>query len=432
MKRPLKYALALAVALAGVSSVPAQAADNLSCRGSAARVQAPVLNLVEPVRANTPNDPCAAESNTLLPISIGNILRAPTANAVTTLSPTQSTAFGSVNNSVANVGAVTLRADVVQANAAATCGANGQVALTGSSQTTGLVARVLGLPVNVPINPAPNTTLINVLGVKVVLNEQSTVNGEKTVRAIHISAPASGIDVVIAEARADFHGNPCASPPVTQCNDGIDNTDPEDSLIDAADPGCHTDGNPNNPGSYDPTDDNETNPPVTQCNDGVDNTDPEDSLIDAADPGCHTDGNPNNPGSYDPTDDNETNPPVTQCNDGVDNTDPEDSLIDAADPGCHTDGNPNNPGSYDPTDDNETNPPVTQCNDGVDNDGDGRKDFPADPGCSGPDDNNESNPIQKTDCNDGIDNDGINGRDYPQDPGCTDKYDNSEGAHQGT
>lgn len=30
---------------------------------------------------------------------------------------------------------------------------------------------------------------------------------------------------------------------ICECNDGIDNTDPEDVLVDAADPGCHTDGN---------------------------------------------------------------------------------------------------------------------------------------------------------------------------------------------
>jgi hypothetical protein len=45
----------------------------------------------------------------------------------------------------------------------------------------------------------------------------------------------------------------------TQCADGIDNTDAEDTLIDAQDPGCHTDGNASNAGSYDPLDDDETN-----------------------------------------------------------------------------------------------------------------------------------------------------------------------------
>lgn len=89
-----------------------------------------------------------------------------------------------------------------------------------------------------------------------------------------------------------------------ECSDGVDNDDAEDTLADEDDPGCHTDGDPDNPDSYDPDDDDESD--VTECNDGVDNDDPEDDLADIDDPGCHTDGNPNNPDSYDPTDDDET------------------------------------------------------------------------------------------------------------------------------
>jgi hypothetical protein len=43
----------------------------------------------------------------------------------------------------------------------------------------------------------------------------------------------------------------------TQCSDSADNDG--DGAIDAADPGCHTDGNANNPGSYNPSDDSEAN-----------------------------------------------------------------------------------------------------------------------------------------------------------------------------
>jgi uncharacterized repeat protein (TIGR01451 family) len=49
-------------------------------------------------------------------------------------------------------------------------------------------------------------------------------------------------------------GNSCPKP---QCSDGLDND--ADKLIDSADPGCHTDGNPNNPVTYDPNDDSEQN-----------------------------------------------------------------------------------------------------------------------------------------------------------------------------
>lgn len=59
-----------------------------------------------------------------------------------------------------------------------------------------------------------------------------------------------------------------------QCSDGIDNADAEDSDADAADDGCWTD--PEDPNTYDPTDDNETYAPQvpgepTECSDDLDN-----------------------------------------------------------------------------------------------------------------------------------------------------------------
>jgi hypothetical protein len=110
-----------------------------------------------------------------------------------------------------------------------------------------------------------------------------------------------------------------------ECSDGADNDG--DGLIDADDPGCHSDGNPNNPDSYNPNDNDESNGPAggsgtasggnnhnggngggsgaPECSDGRDNDG--DGVIDANDPGCHTDGNPNNPNSYNPNDDSEAN-----------------------------------------------------------------------------------------------------------------------------
>lgn len=76
------------------------------------------------------------------------------------------------------------------------------------------------------------------------------------------------------------------------CSDGIDNNN--NNLIDIQDPSCHTDGNPDNPSTYDPDRPEDGN----TCADKIDNNG--NNLIDRADPICHTDGNPNNPGSYDP------------------------------------------------------------------------------------------------------------------------------------
>ena len=100
------------------------------------------------------------------------------------------------------------------------------------------------------------------------------------------------------------------------CSDGIDNN--SDGKIDAKDPGCHSDNNANNPDSYNANDTSETdrsdngdtggsgnnnNGNGVQCADKKDNDG--DGLVDAKDPGCHSDGNANNPDSYDPSDDSE-------------------------------------------------------------------------------------------------------------------------------
>ncbi len=95
------------------------------------------------------------------------------------------------------------------------------------------------------------------------------------------------------------------------CSDTIDNDG--DGVIDAADPGCHSDNDASNAASYNPNDNDEADRKTStggsggetgvQCADKKDNDG--DGLVDAKDGGCHTDGNPNNPDSYDPTDDSE-------------------------------------------------------------------------------------------------------------------------------
>lgn len=73
--------------------------------------------------------------------------------------------------------------------------------------------------------------------------------------------------------------------PLPLCSNGGD--DDDDGLIDAADPGCHTDFLPGNPGSYNPLGTSELNESTqTSCSDGLDND--EDALIDLADPNCVT------------------------------------------------------------------------------------------------------------------------------------------------
>jgi hypothetical protein len=187
--------------------------------------------------------------------------------------------------------------------------------------------------------------------------------------ALTVFALATGTSSVLRTATAGSESHAVA-PPV-QCADGVDNDG--DGLVDAADGGCHSDGNPDNPASYDSSDDDESggNTPGAggsgnpsnggetpgnkgsggpACSDGKDNDG--DGKVDAADPGCHTDGNPNNASSFNPKDRSEGgNGGGTQCSDGVDNDG--DGRVDAADPGCHSDGDASNPRSYVPGDDSE-------------------------------------------------------------------------------
>src|SRR3989344_6934893 len=167
-----------------------------------------------------------------------------------------------------------------------------------------------------------------------------------------------------------------------QCNDGKDNDG--DTLFDANDPGCHTDGDVTNRDSYDANDDYESDEKQvekTQCDDGKDND--IDHKTDLDDPGCK---------DKDDNDESDDKPAETQCNDKIDND--RDGLIDYG-----NDPRVNDPGCKDKNDDNESdepNQPVTQCNDGKDNDGDGLIDYGNDPrvndpGCSNPNDNDESN-----------------------------------------
>jgi hypothetical protein len=125
-----------------------------------------------------------------------------------------------------------------------------------------------------------------------------------------------------------------------QCSDGVDNDG--DGLIDAADPGCHSDNNANNPSSYVPSDNDESNP-----------------LTGSSNP--PSGGNGNNGGVKGSSGNGGNGKP--ECSDNIDNDG--DNLIDEADPGCHTDGNAHNPSSYNPNDNSEANGAVPASSQGL-------------------------------------------------------------------
>ncbi|MBA2726103.1 MAG: hypothetical protein H0U53_08945 [Actinobacteria bacterium] len=388
---------------------PADAATVYSCRASVAALDFdgdPTTERdVEPFVANPDGSPCTTDDSSLVNEELSDpalgTLAIKVASAETTDTGTGSQAEAAVTKvTLSDAAGTILEARVLTSQASATCTGNAAT-FTSSSEVVGL--NVLGEDISVD-GGQPDQLDLGPLGVLYV-NYNETDADSTTQRALFLDNNAVIGDVIIAESIADIEGG-CGGgqeicgngidddgdglidedcPPNPECSDNVDNGDPEDNLADEDDPGCHTDGDPNNPGSYDPNDDDETDGGgAPECSDGVDNGDSEDELADEDDPGCHTDGDPNNPGSYDPNDDDETD--VPECSDTGDNDG--DGVADEDDPGCHTDGDPDDgDDTYDPDDDDETDEP--ECSDGGDNDDDGDSDMDDDD-CDNPDDNDEA------------------------------------------
>lgn len=145
------------------------------------------------------------------------------------------------------------------------------------------------------IGASPLVDLVNIEVNKVTVSATGASVDALVVSVLQVADPAAP-PVQIRLGHAEVSGVTCGAIP--QCSDTEDNDG--DGRIDALDPGCHTDGNADNPDSFDPNDDDESDP---ECSDLADNDG--DGVIDAADPGCHSDGDAGNPASYDPLDDDE-------------------------------------------------------------------------------------------------------------------------------
>jgi hypothetical protein len=211
-----------------------------------------------------------------------------------------------INESVP--GGALVSADLIRAEAVAVCAA-GSVQYSASSEVVDL--QIGGEdPFSGPLNDAlaqitdglaPLADLISV-DLNVVTPSATGVSVDAVVvtllqAAEDNDAPGALAKVVLGHAQVQGVG--CGGAP--QCSDTADND--ADNAIDAADPGCHTDGDAGNGDTYVPTDDDETN---AQCSDGLDNDG--DGAIDADDPGCHENDDPSLP--YNPGDDDEHNTDV--------------------------------------------------------------------------------------------------------------------------
>ncbi len=192
---------------------------------------------------------------------------------------------------------------------------------TNTSEVVNLGGTAIALPPLVPAGCANGTpdTRAGLPGLLPIICNAEEIAGSSAVReALSVFTLQVGTMSVLKETTAASESLTVAPEAGAQCSDGIDNDG--DGVADIADPGCHTDGNANNPASFDPADNDEANAAApgggsggnddddgddAQCSDGRDNDG--DGVSDEDDPGCHTDGNANNPDSYDPDDDSEAN-----------------------------------------------------------------------------------------------------------------------------
>ncbi len=182
-----------------------------------------------------------------------------------------------------------------------------------------------GVPLPDPgcANGTPDTRFSPLSPLAVIVCNADEQGGSGTRQALDVFVLSAGGTSLAQDSTAQAESKAVAppetgGPAAPQCSDGVDNDG--DGVADAADPGCHTDGNANNPASFNPNDNSEANaaaPPgggggggdddgdKPQCSDGRDNDG--DGVADERDPGCHTDGNADNAASFDPDDDDERN-----------------------------------------------------------------------------------------------------------------------------
>ena len=215
----------------------------------------------------------------------------------------------------AGEGVSLVSAAAVRAEAVAVCRA-GAIEYSANSEIIDLDVGGTDIPLNAPVTQLIDAIaeVLDTSGLNAVVDVDRNViteldGGGIAVDALRISVlEAGGPAVLVTVGHAEVAGATCGAAP--ECSDAVDNADGEDTLADADDPGCHTDGDAGNPASYDPNDPSEADGARPECSDTVDNADGEDTLADADDPGCHTDGDAGNPASYDPNDPSELDGPA--------------------------------------------------------------------------------------------------------------------------
>ena len=268
----------------------------------------------ETTTSGSTNDFAIARAS-LLGLGVG---AADSQGVIATQQPCQA-AGGAANTANVSSSAGTAIAQVARASSTSRSCRGAAPVVENRSEVIGLGGTGVPLPAPGCANGTPDTQTGLPGLLPIIFNAEELVGNNAAVReALDVFALQVGTNSLLKETTAAAESLSVAPEGGAACQDGIDNDG--DGVIDGADPGCHTDGNPNNPASLDPNDNDETDAGNagtggsggtgddddggdTQCADGRDNDG--DGVIDEDDPGCHTDGNANNPDSYNPDDDSE-------------------------------------------------------------------------------------------------------------------------------
>jgi LPXTG-motif cell wall-anchored protein len=130
-----------------------------------------------------------------------------------------------------------------------------------NSRVVSLGGNGIAIPAPGCANGTPDTDAGILPPVLPIICNAEEVAGAAAVRdALDVFALQVGTNALLKESTAgpeSLSVAPAAAEAGTQCSDGKDNDG--DGKIDIADPGCHTDGNAANAGSFDATDDDESN-----------------------------------------------------------------------------------------------------------------------------------------------------------------------------
>ena len=285
------------------------------CTNTSQQVCLTVLRMHSETTANGSSNDFAIARASLLGLGVG---AADSQGVIATQQPCQA-AGGAANTANVSSSAGTAIAQVARSSSTSRSCRGAAPVVTNTSEVIGLGGVGVPLPAAGCANGTPDTQTGLPGLLPIICNAEELIGNNAGVReALDVFALQVGTNSLLKETTAASESLSVAPEGGAACQDGIDNDG--DGLIDGADPGCHTDGNPNNPASLDPNDNNEADGgnagtggsggegddnggDAAQCADGRDNDG--DGVIDEDDPGCHTDGNANNPDSYDADDDSE-------------------------------------------------------------------------------------------------------------------------------